>query len=229
LNTPSEASARITALRKIPFLTGLDPRSLEELAKECQIVRAEKGEDLFLEGDPCRGMFLLLSGSLKVFRSVPSGRQQILAIESPGALVAELPLLDGGSYPASCAAMEESRLLLLPADVFEDLLRRHPEIALGTLRVVGRRLRHLVMLVEELSLLEVPQRLAKYLLSTSRRLGPTFTLTLSNQELASRLGTVREIVSRALHRLQDEGLIKISGREIEIVDAKGLRSKVEEG
>ncbi len=228
MNTSNEASTRIAALRKIPFLTGLDSRSLEDLAGECQIVRVEKGEDLFVEGDPCRGMFLLLSGSLKVFRSSPSGREQILAIEPPGALVAELPLLDGGSYPASCTAMEESRLLLLPVSVFEDLLRRYPAVALGTLRVVGRRLRHLVTLVDELSLLEVPQRLAKYLLTTSNRLGPTFTLTLSNQELAGRLGTVREIVSRALHRLQDEGLIRINGREIEILDAKGLRSKIEE-
>lgn len=224
----ADPSGPIAALRGVDFLAGLDARSLGELAAACRTVKVEKGAELFAEGDPCRGMYLVLNGTLKVYRAAPSGREQILALERAGSLVAELPLLDGGSYPASCAAIEESRLLLLPREAFEDLLRRRPELALGTLRVVGQRLRHLVMLVEELSLLEVPQRLAKYLLEISATRGATFPLEMSNQEIASRLGTVREIISRALHRLEQEGLIRIDGRTIEIRDKAGLRSKVEE-
>jgi CRP/FNR family transcriptional regulator len=226
--SPSEISATATALRSIPFLRGLDQGSIEQLALASRTVTVGRGEDLFLEGEPCRGMFLLLEGVVKIYRAAASGREQILAIESPGKVVAELPLLDGGAYPASCAALEDSRLLLVPRPAFEDLLQSRPQVALTMLRVVGQRLRHLVLLVEELSLLGVPQRLGKYLLALAERRGPRFRLTLSNQEIANRLGTVREIVSRNLHRLEQQGVIRIDGRRIEILDEETLREIVEE-
>jgi len=223
-----ERKAAISALRKVPFFQDLDQGTLSELARSGRQTVFQKGEELFQEGDPCRGMFMVLSGAIKIYRSAPSGREQILAMEGPGGFAAELPLLDGEPYPASCAAIEESRVLHVPRAAFEEILRRKPELALGILRVLGRRLRGLVMLVEELSLLEVPQRLAKYLLEMSERRGPTFTLSLSNQEIANRLGTVREIVSRNLHRLAQQGAIRIEGRRIQIVDEKALRDLVEE-
>ncbi len=224
----TESSSPAALLRKVPFLANLDAASTRDLADESRIVVVAKGEDLFVEGDPCRGMFLLIEGHMKIYRAALSGREQIIAIEGPGATIAELPLFDGAPYPASCAATEPSRLLLLPRDAFEDLLRRKPEIAIGTIRLLGRRLRSLVALVEELSLLEVPQRLAKYLLEIHERRGVEFTLTQSNQEIASRLGTVREIVSRCLHRLEQQGAIQIEGRRIRIVDESALRAMVEE-
>lgn len=216
-------------LKRVPFFKALDASSLRDLAAACQSIRVSKGEDVFVEGDEARGMFLVVSGGVKVYRAAPSGREQILAIEPPGAIVAELPLLDGEPYPASCAALEDSELLLLPIGAFEDLLRRRPDVAMGALRVIGRRLRQLVTLVDELSLLEVPQRLAKYLLDISDRRGESFTLPLSNQEIANRLGTVREIVSRNLHRLAQQGAIRIDGRRITIVDADQLQELIEEG
>lgn len=218
-----------TLLRKVPFLANLDAASTRDLAAESRIVTAVKGEDIFAEGDACRGMFLLIEGQMKIYRAAPSGREQIIAIEGPGATIAELPLFDGEPYPASCAAMEDSRLLLIPREAFEELLRRKPEIAIETIRLLGHRLRGLVTLVEELSLLEVPQRLAKYLLAVQERRGSTFTLTQSNQEIASRLGTVREIVSRCLHRLEQQGVIAIQGRRIRIIDDQALRERIEEG
>lgn len=223
-----ETDAYAAALRRVPFLRELDSRSLSELAAASRVVSVGKGEDLFLEGDACRGMFLLLSGSVKVYRAASSGREQIIALESPGGVIAELPLLDGRAYPASCAGMDDSRLLLVPRGAFEEMLRRKPELALGVLRVLGERLRHLVALVDELSLLEVPQRLAKYLLDVSERRGPEFTLSLSNQEIASRLGTVREIVSRNLHRLEQGGAIAIEGRKIRILDEQALRDLIDQ-
>ncbi|MFB3907237.1 MAG: Crp/Fnr family transcriptional regulator [Candidatus Eisenbacteria bacterium] len=218
---------RVAALRRVPFLAGIDQRGLDSLATSSRIVKVSRGADLFAEGDSCRGMYLLLCGAMKLYRASPSGREQIVAIEAPGAVIAELPLLDGEPYPVSCAALEESRVLLLPRPAFEELLRDRPEIALEVLRVVGRRLRHLVALVEELSLLGVPQRLAKYLLEIADRSGPSFPLTLSNQEIANRLGTVREIVSRNLHRFEQEGVIGIEGRQIRILDEQALRDRVE--
>jgi CRP-like cAMP-binding protein len=222
-----ESEPHAAALRRVPFLRELDARSLNDLAGASRVLTVEKGEDLFLEGDPCRGMFLLLSGTMKVYRAAASGREQIIALESAGGVIAELPLLDGRAYPASCAAMEESRLLLVPREAFEEMLRRKPELALGVLRVLGERLRHLVALVDELSLLEVPQRLAKYLLEVRDRRGDEFTLSLSNQEIASRLGTVRELVSRNLHRLEQQGAISIEGRKIRILDAQVLSDLID--
>jgi CRP/FNR family transcriptional regulator len=225
----TDPTSPATLLRKVPFLANLDVAAIRDLAGSSRIVAAAKGEDIFVEGDPCRGMFLLIEGQMKIYRAAPSGREQIIAIEGPGATIAELPLFDGAPYPASCAATADSRLLLLPRDAFEDLLRRKPEIALGTIRLLGRRLRSLVALVDELSLLEVPQRLAKYLLAIYERRGAEFTLTQSNQEIASRLGTVREIVSRCLHRLEQQGAIEIQGRRIRVVDEDALRALIEEG
>lgn len=222
-----EAEGHATALRRVPFLRELDTHSLGELAGASRVMTVAKGEDLFLEGDACRGMFLLLSGTMKVYRAAASGREQIIALESAGGVIAELPLLDGQAYPASCAAMEESRLLLVPRAAFEEMLRRKPELALGVLRVLGERLRHLVTLVDELSLLEVPQRLAKYLLDLRDRRGAEFALSLSNQEIASRLGTVREIVSRNLHRLEQQGAIAIDGRKIRILDEQALHDLID--
>jgi CRP/FNR family transcriptional regulator len=217
------------ALRRIPFLSGLDPLSLADLARSTQPVTARKGEEIFIEGDPCRGMYLVLSGRVKVYRSSLSGREQILAIEDPGTVVAELPLMDGEAYPASCAAIDDARLLLVPRPAFEDMLRQRPEIALEVIKTVGRRLRQLVLLVDELSLLEVPQRLAKYLMEERERRGTTFRLDLSNQEIANRVGTVREIISRNLHRFESLGLIEITGRTIRILDEDGLETLVDEG
>lgn len=218
----------VAILGEIPFFRDLDRRSLQELALATRVLSFEKGTDLFTEGEPCRGMFLVLSGQVKIFRSALSGREQILAIETPGAVVAELPLIDGEPYPASCSALADSKLLLVPRDAFEELLSRKPQLALGVMRLLGGRLRQLVRLVEDLSLLEVPQRLARYLLELSERRGTTFRLDLSNQEIAARLGTVREIVSRNLHRLRNEGAIAIEGREITILDEEALRELAEE-
>jgi len=224
----SRSALHIVELKRVSFLKSLDSKSLAELAESCRILHLARGDDLFVEGDACRGMFLLLTGSVKIYRAAVSGREQIITIESQGAILAEVPMLDGEVYPASCAALEASNLLLVPRDAFEGLLIRKPELAAPILRVVGKRLRHLVTLVEELSLLEVPQRLAKYLLSLADEQSSTFTLALSNQEIAGRLGTVREIVSRNLHRLENQGSIRIEGRRITIVDEDALRSLIEE-
>lgn len=219
----------VAALRRVPFLSSLDPQSLADLARSSQVVNVRKGDEVFLEGDACRGMYLVLSGRVKVYRAALSGREQILAIESPGAVVAELPLMDGEAYPASCAAIDDARLLLVPRNAFEDVMKRRPEIALEVIKIVGQRLRQLVLLVDNLALLEVPQRLAKYLLDERERRGTTFRLDLSNQEIANQVGTVREIISRNLHRFEALGLIGISGRTIRILDEDGLESVVNEG
>lgn len=173
-------------------------------------------------------MFLIVQGSVKIFRTSPGGREVMLSIESAPASVAELPLFDGGPYPASVRVVEPVVSLFINKNDFQQVCRQYPEVALKVLAVVGRRLRHLVGLVEAMTFGSVTQRLARLLLDASKGAGAaTFDLPLTHQELASRLGTVREVVSRNLARFRAQGLIRIQDRQVEIVNRAGLEQEAE--
>jgi CRP/FNR family transcriptional regulator, cyclic AMP receptor protein len=156
-----------------------------------------------------------------------------LSIDGPGGSVAELPVFDGGNYPASVSAVEDSTLLFIGKQDFHALCLAHPEVALKVLRVVGARLRKLVGIIEELSFTTVRNRLAAFLVRLARREGTRVdggvevTLPASNQELASQIGTVRELVSRNLSRFQSEKLIQMDGRRIVIADLKKLEAELD--
>ena len=185
-------------------------------------------EVLFWEGEDCAGIFLIVQGSVKIFRTSPSGREVMLAIQEAPSTVAELPLFDGGPYPASVRAVEPVVCLFINKDDFQQVCRQYPEVALKILAVVGRRLRDLVGLVEAMTFGSVTQRLARLLLDASKAAGAdTFDLPVTHQELASRLGTVREVVSRNLGRFRAQGLIKIQDRQVEIANRAGLQQEAE--
>ncbi len=185
-------------------------------------------EVLFWEGEDCAGIFLIVQGSVKIFRTSPSGREVMLAIQEAPSTVAELPLFDGGPYPASVRAVEPVVSLFINKDDFQQVCRQYPEVALKVLAVVGRRLRNLVGLVEAMTFGSVTQRLARLLLDASKAAGAdTFDLPVTHQELASRLGTVREVVSRNLGRFRAQGLIKIQDRQVEIANRAGLQQEAE--
>jgi CRP/FNR family transcriptional regulator len=190
--------------------------------------RFASGEMLFWEGEACLGIFLIVEGSVKIFRTSPGGREVMLAIETAPATVAELPLFDDGAYPASVRVVEPVAALFINKNDFRQFCRQNPDVALKVLAVVGRRLRHLAGLVESMTFGSVTQRLAKMLLDASQAAGAnSFDLPTTHQELASRLGTVREVVSRNLGRFRAQGLIKIHDRQVEIVNRTGLQQEVE--
>ena len=142
--------------------------------------------------------------------------------------MAELPLFDGGPYPASVRAVEPVVSLFVNKADFQQVCRQYPEVALKVLAVVGRRLRHLVGVVEAMTFGSVTQRLARLLLDASRQAGADeFDLPLTHQELASRLGTVREVVSRNLARFRAEGLLQVQGHRIRILDRAGIERESE--
>jgi CRP/FNR family transcriptional regulator len=152
----------------------------------------------------------------------------MLSIETAPATVAELPLFDGGTYPASVRVVEPVATLFINKSDFQQFCRQNPDVALKVLAVVGRRLRHLVGLVESMTFGSVTQRLARMLLDASSAAGSViFDLPATHQELASRLGTVREVVSRNLGRFRAQGLISIQGRQVEIVNPAGLQQEAE--
>jgi CRP/FNR family cyclic AMP-dependent transcriptional regulator len=219
-------------LQRLPIFNGLTDTELQFLSHRAVPRMYGKGEILFQEGEPCTGLFVIESGQVKIFKSSPNGREQILAVEGPDSSVAELPLFDGGVYPASSAAVSETHVFFISKQDFHSLCLVHPEVPLKVLKVVGSRLRRLVGIIEELSFTTVRSRLISALIRRAKAgkktlAGVEIQLPQSNQELASEIGTVRELVSRNLSRLQAEGLIRMEAKTVVIPDLKRLQAELE--
>lgn len=218
---------------KVPLFSGLIESEMEFIARRVTTRKYSPGQIVFSEGDPCSGLFVVASGQIRIFKTSANGREQVLSIDGPGSSVAELPVFDGGNYPASVAAMDEVVLLFVSKQDFQELCLTHPQVALKVLRVVGARLRRLVGIIEELSFTTVRHRLAALLLRLADREGKRvgdniiFTLPGSNQEIASQIGTVRELVSRNLSRLQAEEVIDIDDRKVTIRDLTRIQAEVD--
>jgi CRP/FNR family transcriptional regulator len=221
------------ALAKVPIFSGLTESELAFLAQRTVSRRYSAGEMVFGEGEPCLGLYVVESGQVRIFKSSPGGREQVLSIDGPGSSIAEVPVIDGGPYPASAIAVEDSTLLLVGKQDFQALCLAHPQVGLKVLRVVGSRLRRLVGIIEELSFTTVRHRLAAYLFRLSQNSGrrtaegTVVSLPVNNQELAAQIGTVRELVSRNLSRLQAEGLLRIDGREVTLRNLEALEEEVQ--
>ena len=227
-----EPDFRLT-LAKVAIFAGLSETELDFVIQRVVPRRCSPGQLVFSEGEPCHGLYVVERGHIRIFKSSASGREQVLSIDGPGSSVAELPVFDGGNYPASGAAVDDATLLLIRTQDFQALCLEHPHVALKVLRVVGSRLRRLVGIIEELSFTTVRHRLASFLLRLARQQGKPvgdgveFELPASNQELAAQIGTVRELVSRNLSRFQSEGLVQIDGRRIIISDPNGLKAVID--
>lgn len=216
-------------LKRTPLLASLTEKEIHALAARVVKKHFRRGELLFSEGDPCTGLFLVASGKVRIFKVSAAGREQVLAVEGPGSSFAELPVFDGGAYPASASALEDAEILFISRKDFQNFCREHPDVALKVIAVVGSRLRRLVGIIEELSFTTVRQRLIAAILRTAETTGvPSkhgvhVELTKSHQDLAAELGTVRELVSRNLSRLQAEGFIEVDGRKIIVKDLAALK------
>jgi CRP-like cAMP-binding protein len=215
-------------LHKTALFSSLSQPELQTLAAKTARKFYGAGELLFYEGEACRGLHVISRGRVRIFKSSAGGREQVLAMNGPGEPIAELPVFDGGPYPASAMAVEETEIAFISRRDFQDYCLDHPEVSLKVLAIVGARLRRLVGIIEELSFTTIRQRLVSVLLRLAQSEGKKTArgievlLPGSHQELASQLGTVRELVSRNLTRLQAEGLLAVDGRQIVIKDVKGL-------
>lgn len=223
---------RFETLARVPLFSDLADTELRLIAARAISRRYRASEAIFSEGEPCSGLYVVEKGHVRVFKSSPDGREQVLAIEGPASSVAELPVFDGGSYPASASAVDEAELLFISKEDFQALCLENPKVALKVLRVVSRRLRGLVSMIEQLSFMTVRHRLAALLLRMAKtgkqtKEGIAFELSASNQELAAQIGTVRELVSRNLSQLQDEGLLHLHGRTILIPDIRALKAEAQ--
>ncbi|MGO4880442.1 MAG: Crp/Fnr family transcriptional regulator [Bryobacteraceae bacterium] len=226
----SGLTPRSQLVSEIPLFAGLGENETQALARRAVEKRFAAGEMLFWEGEPCAGIFLIAEGAVKIFKTAPSGREMMLALERAPSTVAELPLFDGGAYPASVRAAEPVVSYFIAKADFQSVCRDFPEIALKVLAVVGKRLRHLVAMIESITFGSVTQRLAGMLLDAARQArADEFPLPLTHQEMASRLGTVREVISRNLARFRAQGLIAMEGHTVAIRDRAGLQREAEIG
>jgi CRP/FNR family transcriptional regulator len=224
-------TGRAAVLGRVPIFSDLSEAELKFLSDRAVTKRYATGELIFSEGDPCAGLYVVESGDVRIFKTSAGGREQVLTVEHAGSSVAELPIFDGGNYPAAASAASDCVLLFISRNDFRGLCLEHPEVALKVLRMVGLRLRRLVGIIEELSFTTVRHRLAALLLRLARDAGKAsgraqFKIEASNQELASQIGTVRELVSRNLSRFQAEGLITMEGKNITIPDLAKLEAEV---
>jgi CRP-like cAMP-binding protein len=220
---------KVAALQRTHLFGELDSRDLEALAERAVERRLERGEMLFMAGEEAKGLYVVVEGSVRAYRVSGDGREQVMHVERSGATLAEVPVFDEGPYPSSAAAEEDSFVLFLPREGVLRLCLERPSIALAALRLLARRMRNCAALVERLSLRDVDRRVAQLILEEAgdygSRTGNTivFQLALTHSQIAARVGSVREVVSRAMARLQQSGLISLDGRQVMVPDEEALR------
>jgi CRP-like cAMP-binding protein len=223
----------VETLRRMPLFSGLSDGELTLVGSNVIRVHFQPGGLIFAEGDLCRDLLVVEDGEVRVFKAASNGRQQLLTIERKGSSLAEVAVYDGGLYPASAEAITKTDLLRLPAETFRNMCSQNPDMALKVFKVLGRRLRHLVTLIEELSFSTVRVRLIAHFIRLAEETAPRnsrsakFQLKENNEELAIRLGTVRELISRNLGRLHGDGLIRMEGRTVNVPDIEALRAEAD--
>lgn len=213
-------------LRRVPYFSGLPEPLLDSLAAACMARHVSRGQLIFLEGEPCAGLHIVASGAVKIYKLSPNGREQILHRVAAGETFNDVAVLDGGPNPASAAAIVETNLWVITRDALQRLAQQHPQLAWALIESIARRARYLVAMVEDLSLRSVKARLARLLLAEAEQAAKVDTLDRSQMvtqaEIAARLGTVREMVGRALRELADDGLIEFDRHRIVVVDRAAL-------
>lgn len=219
---------KVAALKRTALFQALNDETLQSVAARASRRSFKKDELLFIAGQKAQGLYVIVQGSVRAFRESADGREQVIHVETAGATIAEVPVFDDGDYPSTVAAEEDTETLFLDKRDVKQLCMKHPEIPLAAVRLMAERLRRCAELVETLSLKDVGQRVARFLLSEARRhgqktsRGTNLNLIQTHQQIAARVGTVREVISRSFSRLQQDGLIIVEDRKLTIPDEAKL-------
>lgn len=214
----------IDPIRQAPLFKGLEERFINSIKSVAIKSRFEKGRTIFLEGGEAGGFYVVLSGQVKIFKLSHEGKEQIIHIYGPGNSFGEVPMFEGGRFPANAEATLDSEILYFPRKELLLLMKREPELAMNMLGEMAKKLRGFTVQIENLTLKETPQRLAAYLLDVSEREGGTgeITLDMTKGHLAGLLGTAQETLSRVLARMSEAGLIEVKARRISLKDTEAL-------
>jgi CRP/FNR family transcriptional regulator len=225
----SDLDEKLLTLRSNSYFTSLREPILAEIAQGMRLCRFERGEIVFWEADECAGLHMIRTGSVKLFKVSPHGRELVVKVLEEGATFNEVPVFDNGTNPINVAALEDCEIWIIEAGLLQDCLYRYPEMAQSVILNLSHNLRNLLKIVEELSFFQVTNRLARLISQLpSEQLVGDREERLTQDELAARLGTVREVVARALRELERSGAIQVQRRQIRVADEKILREWAQE-
>lgn len=216
---------KINFISTVPLFKGLSENQLDELVRSFPSRHYGQGRIIFREGEKAEGFYVLLSGRLKIYKLSQEGKEQILHIIEPGEPFAEVALFSETTFPAYSETISPSDVMFFPREGFARLVRNDPAIIMNMFAILSQRLKYFTRLVEDLSLKEVPQRLASYLLFLmERENSDNVSLGISKGQLASLLGTIPETLSRIMGKMANQGLIEMQGRKIRITNHASLEA-----
>ena len=218
----------IDLLRRCPLFAGLKEEDLKKIRTIASPRQIGKKEVLFSDGEEAKGFYVILSGKIKLYKISSEGKEQILHVVSAPDAFAEAALFLEGSYPAFAEALIDSQLLFFPKRDFIQLIERNPQLSINMIVSLSHFLRRFASLIEELSLKEVSSRIAKYLIDLSLKsakegkIPKAVELDLSKTQLASKLGTISETLSRTLAKMKTKGIIDVEKNKISILNREAL-------
>jgi CRP-like cAMP-binding protein len=209
-------------LKQVFLFSNFNDAEINLLIDISEKLNLEKNTTLFSDGDKAQNFYIVIDGCVKVFKLSPDGNEQTLHILFGGDLLAEAAIFDQQKYPATCKAIKPSSLLKISRQDFLNIILSNPELSLKMMSAYSKKLRGFVKTIETLSMNDVKQRLAKYILSNSKN--NIFYLDISKKELASLLGTIPETISRSLNYLKKQGYLLEKSKEIQILDLEAIKS-----
>ena len=214
----------LDVIAAIPIFNGLPEDQIAAIKQIAVEKHINKGEIIFSEGEAGNGFFVIAEGRVKIFKVSAEGKEQILHIFGPGEPFGEVPVFAGQRFPAHAQALDKTRALFLPRAAIVDLVASNPSLALNMLAVMSKKLRQFAVQIENLSLKEMPARLASYLIYLAEEQGTedVVNLSISKGQLASILGTIPETLSRIFAKLSGQDLIRVEGKKITLLDRQGV-------
>lgn len=209
---------------------GLSDKVTEALSRRVLIATYQPGEMILAETDLVKAFFVVVSGQVKLSKSSPEGREQTLYLLGPGEPFGLCTAFATHDFPAEAQALKKSDILTIPGSAVEEIVMKEPELLLNILKVLSRRLKESMTLIESLALKEIPARLAAFIMALSGKEGNSawsIELPVTQRELSKILGSTPEALSRAFRKLQDQGMLEVQGRVIRILDARALKALAE--
>ena len=221
----------LNIISAIPLFNGLPDDQLSAIRQIAVEKQYNKGQTIFSEEDETKGLFVVVDGRVKIYKVSSEGKEQILHIIEAGQSFGEVTVFTGQQMPANAQALAKSRLLLFPRSAFVGLVTANSSLALNLLAIMSKKLRQFAAQIENLSLKEIPARLASYLIYLAEEQGSedAVTLNVSKGQLASLLGTIPETLSRIFAKLSGQNLIRVEGPKITLLDRQGIEDLAEHG
>ncbi len=222
-------TALLATLRQTQMFADLSSENLAAVADVCSVRALQKGETLFREGDKAEGFYVLQTGAISVFKLTPDGREQIICVFRPPESFAEVTLATVEVYPANAVALENSTVVVVQRTGFRELIVRKPELSLYMLASMSLHLKHLVQTLQDYKGRQIEARLADWMLRHTPEGADSYDLPMSKKTLAGQLGVTSETLSRTFARFREEGLIRVEGPRIHLLNVPGLRAYLEVG